>query len=497
MENTQKKKFQMPTSYTVLFIIITVLAILSWIIPAGKYDVNEEGQFIANTYQVIESNPQSIYDVLMAPIKGMVGSDTTGAAIEVALFILVLGGFLGVVNKTGVLDAGIANIIKKNKGREKLLIPLMMFIFALGGSSYGMAEETIAFLPLLIPVMIGIGFDSLTAVAIIIIGSQVGCLASTVNPFATGVASSMAGIGMGDGIIWRFLLLIILVAVSSLFVYHYASKVEKDPKNSLVYENMESDKEHFKLPENIPALEGKEKRVLNAFLWTFAIMMVSLIPWAKFGFHGFEKLQEFLVKIPVIGGFLFNHAEPLGSWFFNEITMLFMAMAILIGFLYGFSEKDFINTFVDGVRDFAGVALICGLARGIQVVMDGGLITATILHAGEQVLSGLSEQMFILLTYILYLPMSFLMPGTTSLAGATIGLFAPLGEFAGVASHLVITAFQAASGLLNLFTPTSGVIMGALAVARIDITTWWKFIWKLLVMVFIISAAVLVIATFF
>ena len=497
MEKTEKKKFQMPSSYTVLFIIIIILAILTWLIPAGQYQVNENGQFIAGTYEVIESQPQSIYDVLMSPIRGMIGTDYTNNAIEVALFIWILGGFLAIVDKTGVLDAGIASIIKKFKGKEKLLIPIMMTIFALGGSTYGMAEETIAFLPLLIPVMIGIGFDSLTAVAIIIIGSQVGCLASTVNPFATGNASSIAGISIGEGIIWRLLLLVVLVAVSSLFVYLYASKVEKDPKNSLVYENMEEDKEHFKLPESIPSLTGKEKNVLAAFLATFAIMLVSLIPWGDFGFNGFATLNEWLQKIPFIGPFLLKNALPLGEWYFQEITMLFMAMAVLIGFLYGFSEKDFISTFLAGVKDFTGVALIAAVARGIQVVMDGGMITATILSFGENALAGLSEQMFILLTYIFYLPMSFLMPGTTSLSGATIGLLAPLGEFAGVASHLVITAFQAASGLLNLFTPTSGVIMGALAVARIDITTWWKFIWKLLVIVFVISAAILVLASFF
>lgn len=198
MEN-KKRKFKMPSSYTVLFILIILIAILTWIIPAGDYDLNDAGQYVAGTYHTVKANKQSAFDVLMAPVFGMVGNPygKTSQAIDVALFILVIGGFLGVVNQTGALDAGIANVIKKYEGREKWLIPILMILFALGGSSYGMSEETMAFYPLLIPVMIGCGFDSLTAIGVIYIGSNAGCLASTVNPFATGIASDIAGISLG------------------------------------------------------------------------------------------------------------------------------------------------------------------------------------------------------------------------------------------------------------------------------------------------------------
>ncbi len=168
--------------------IIGLVAILTWIIPAGAYSTDKVGNIIAHTYKSVTANPQGIWDIFMAPVYGMVGNDHTEGAISISLFILVIGGFLGVVNRTKALDDGIGSVVRKYKGKEKALIPVLMFLFALGGSTYGMAEETIAFYPLLIPVMIGVGFDSLVAVAIVLVGSQVGCLASTVNPFATGVA---------------------------------------------------------------------------------------------------------------------------------------------------------------------------------------------------------------------------------------------------------------------------------------------------------------------
>lgn len=496
MNTTKKKKFKMPSSFTVLFILIILLAILTWIIPAGEYDVNKAGRYIAGTYHRVKSNPQSAYDVFMSPVFGMIGTKTTSAAIEVALFILVVGGFLGVLNLTGALDAGIAHIIKKNKGREKILIPLLMVLFALGGSTYGMAEETVAFYPLLIPIMIGVGFDTITSIGIILIGSQVGCLASTVNPFATGVASDTAGIGIAEGIIWRLIMLIVMTGISILYVYRYAAKIEKDPKKSLVYNRREQDLKDFKIKDNIPEMTKKQKKVIYVFLMTFVIMIISLIPWGQFNIHIFEKLNDYIISIPFIGN-IFRHATPLGQWYFSEITMLFFSMSILIAFIYGIKEEEFIKAFMNGACDMISVALICGVSRGIQVIMNNGLITATVLHWGEVGLSGLSKQMFIFLTYIFYLPMSFLIPGTSSLAGATMGLLGPLGEFVGVPAHLVITAFQSASGVLNLVTPTSGVVMGALAIAHVDFTTWMKFTFKLMVSIIILSAAILVLASFF
>ena len=496
MEQKKKKGFKMPSSYTVLYILIIILAIMTWIIPAGEYEKNQAGQLLAGTYKTVQSNPQGIYDIFMAPVYGLIGNKLTTGSIGVAFFILIIGGFLGVITETGALDIGIASVIRKNKGKEKRLIPLLMILFAIGGTTYGMAEETIAFYPLLIPIMIGVGFDTVTAVAVILVGSQIGCLASTVNPFATGVASDTAGVSIADGIVWRLVFLVVMLAISILYVYRYATKIEKNPEKSFVYSQRKEDLEFFKIPENSSTMTKKQLYILWIFILTFFIMILSLIPWGDFGIKIFQQFNDALLGLPVIGG-LFRHASPFGTWYFSEITMLFFVSSVLIGVVYRMSEDKFLEVFLKGSADLIGVALICAVSRGIQIIMNDGLITATILHWGEIGLKGLSPQLFITLTYLFYLPMSFLIPGTSSLAGATMGLLGPMAEFVHVRSHLVITAFQAASGVLNLFTPTSGVVMGALAIARIDIIVWIKFLAKLILLVIFMSIVILVIATFF
>ena len=467
-ENT-KKRFQMPSSYTVLIIIIAIMAILTWIIPAGKYDTDEAGNLIAGTYQTVTSNPQGIYDVLMAPIRAMLGHEPTKAAIDVAFFILMVGGFLGVVNATGTLDVGIASIVKKYKGREKMLILILMPLFALGGTTYGMGEETMAFYPLLVPVMMAVGFDSITAVAIILLGSQVGCLASTLNPFATVIASDTAGVSSMDGVILRIIFWILMTGMSTYFVYRYAEKIQKDPTKSLVYSQREEDLKHFKVTDNDDApsvLSKKQKHVLALFILTFIIMIASFIPWVDLHITLFEDMKNWLIGLPVVGGVIGSSAQPFGSWYFPEGAMLF------------------------------AVALICAVARGIQVIMNDGMITATILHWGEVGLQGLSPQVFIVLTYLFYLPMSFLIPSSSGLASATMGIMAPLGEFVNVKASLIITAYQSASGVLNLITPTSGIVMGALALGRISLGTWWKFVAKLIITIVIVSMLLLILGTF-
>lgn len=510
MTEKVKKGFKMPSSYTVLMIIIAMMAVLTWVVPAGRYVESENGA--SSSYVTESKTPQGFYDVVMAPVNGMLGKSTTinegtkeeyeistDGAIQVSFFIIMVGAFLGVVTETGALDSGINSVVKKFKGKEKMLIPVLMPLFALGGSTYGMGEETMAFYPLLIPVMIGVGFDSVTAVAIILVGSQIGCLASTVNPFATGVASDAAGISVAEGIGWRFLMFVVLLVLSIIFVYRYASQIEKDPKKSLVYHTRKADHEYFKIAEMqeiSDTLTGTQKASLWVFGITFLIMVISLIPWTKFGITIFESLNSAITNAPILGT-IFGHAIPLGDWYFPEITMLFVFMAILVGIMAKMSEERFIKAFLNGAADLLSVALICAVARGIQVIMNDGQISPTILHWGQSVLSGFSSQLFIVLTYIFYLPMSFLIPSTSGLAGATIGIMAPLGEYANVPAHLVITAFQSASGVLNLITPTSGIVMGALALGRIDITTWWKFIGKFAALVVVVSIGFLVLATFF
>ena len=500
MSEKAKKGFKMPSSYTVLLIIIAFMAVMTWIIPAGA--------FVDGVYKAQPQNPQGIWDVLMAPIRAMLGTTPeegsliqgTSAAIDVAFFILMVGGFLGVVNETGMLDTGIASIVKKYKGREKMLILVLMPLFALGGTTYGMGEETMAFYPLLVPVMMSVGFDSLTGVAIILLGSQIGCLASTLNPFATGIASSTAGVSLGEGIILRLIFWVVLTGLSTWFVYKYADKIQKDPTKSLTYATREEDMKFFNVGEdddNVNStLTKKQKQVFVLFVLTFVLMVLSFIPWSGLGIKFFDNFNSWLTGLPVVGQIIGSSTAALGTWYFPEGAMLFAFMGILIGIVYGLKEEQIISSFMAGAADLLSVALIVAIARGIQVIMNNGMITDTILNWGKQGLSGLSPQVFIVLTYIFYLPMSFLIPSSSGLASATMGIMAPLGEFVNVRPSLIITAYQSASGVLNLIAPTSGIVMGALALGRINIATWWKFMAKLVVAVIVITIALLLLGTF-
>lgn len=500
MSEKVKKGFKLPSSYTILMLIIAFMAVMTWIIPAGQYQVDEAGRLVAGTYEKVAQNPQGIYDVFMAPVRAMLGHGATEAAINVAFFIIMVGAFLGVVNETGALDVGIASIVKRFKGREKMLIYILMPLFALGGSTYGMGEETMAFFPLLVPVMMAVGFDSITGVAIILLGSQIGCLASTVNPFATVVASDAAGVSVADGMIWRFVFFVVILLMGVLFVANYAEKVKNDPTKSLVYKQREADMQHFNVvatQEVNAELSPAQKRVLWVFVLTFVLMICSFIPWEDLGVTIFTQFNDWLIGLPFIGQVIGSSTAALGTWYFPEGAMLFGIAGIVVGLVYGMSEERLVKSFMFGAADIFSVALICAIARGIQVIMNDGMITATILHMGEEGLQGLSSQVFIILTYLFYLPMSFLIPSSSGLAGASMGIMAPLGEFVNVPASLVITAFQAASGLLNLVAPTSGIVMGALALGRVEIGTWYKFVGKLIVGIMIASIAILVIATFF
>lgn len=492
------KKLTMPSAYTLLFMIIVVIAALTWVIPGGHYDTivdkaTDQQIPVAGTYQQLaeaKQTPQGLWEVLNAPINGFFD------AKDIALFVLVIGGFLGVVMKTGAIDAGITRVIRKLKGREQWLIPILMVLFAIGGSTYGMAEETIAFYPILIPVLIAAGYDALTAVSIVALGAGIGCLGSTVNPFATGIASGFAGVSIGDGMGLRLVILVVTLIVTIWFVMRYAKKVKDDPSKSLIANMKVENEQHF-LTQSTEEVKftGRHKAVLWVFGLTFLVMILGVIPWAyKFNITIFEEMTKAVGKVPFIGKLL-GSMMPLGDWWFGELTMLFLTSSIIIAIIYRMGELEFTSTFVNGARDLLGVALIIGISRGITVVMDAGGMTATVLHWGEGMLENMGSVLFTNISFLFYLPLSFLVPSTSGLATLSMPIMAPLADFAGVGRDLVITAYQSASGVVNLITPTSAVIMGALAIARIPYSTYLKHVWKLVVVLSVIVMVIMSIAT--
>lgn len=482
----KKKTFKMPTAFTTLLILTCIVAIFTHIIPAGQYQY-ENGVPIEGTYQTVAANPQGLWDIMAAPIKGF------GSALEVALFVLVLGGCLGILFKTQAIDAGLAKIATTLKGREKLMIPILMTICSIGGASYGMAEETIAFYPLVIPILLAAGYDVVTGIMTIFLGAGMGILGGIVNPFSTGVASSLAGISLADGMIYRLILLISVLTFAIIFVMRYAEKVKSDPTKSIVYDIKDEVESAFKKENDNTSLEltKERKNVLIVFALTFLIMILGIIPWqSKFGINFFADLHNTISSIPVLGA-LIGNILPLGDWYFQDMTVLFFISSILIAKLYKIKEADIVSTFMDGAKDLLGVALILGVAKGISIIMNDGLIIGTILQFGENILSNLSSSVFIVVSYLLYIPMSFFIPSSSGLATATIPILAPLADFAGVGREFIVLAFQAGAETMNLFSPTQVVLIGALTLAKVPYTRWLKHIIPFVVGVIIITICVL------
>lgn len=490
-----RRKFAFPSAYTILFLLIMVVAALTWVIPAGRYDYDAEGKPVPATYHEVPANPQRIIlDAFQAPIAGMYGiQDETGnvsvwnegelfGAIDVALFILVIGGFLGVTMKTGAIDAGIGRLVQRMGGRERLMIPLLMVVFAIGGTTFGMAEESLAFYALIITVLIAAGYDALVGASVVLLGCGIGVLGSTINPFATGIASGFAGVSITEGLVGRLVILIVGTALGIFFVLRYADRVKKDPTKSLVYDMKADNERHFG-PAGGEGGEGADgdaanrpfsrqhKIVLALFLTAFVIMIYGIVPWVEIG-------------LPI----------PTWYWWFPEMTASFLLFAVLIGLADRMGEKELTTAFVDGARDLLGVALIIAIARGVTVIMNNGLITDTVLYWSEQALSGLGNVAFIELMYVLFIPLSFLIPSSSGLATVAMPIMAPLAEFAGVSTYLVVTAYQGANGLVNLVTPTSAVVMGGLAIARVGYGTWLRFVWPMLALLFVLVLLVLAVA---
>ncbi len=464
--------FRFPSAFTILFALIILVAALTWIIPAGLYErVPSEALGkeipVSGSYAPTEANPQGVLDVILAPIAGFYDPDSYAAnAIDVSLFVLIIGGFIGVVTATGAIDAGISRAMVRLKGRENWMIPFLMALFALGGTTYGMAEETLAFYVLLIPVLIAAGYDAVVAVAVILLGAGIGVLGSTINAFSTVIASDAAGVTFADGMMLRLIILGVCWLVTVAFVMRYAAKVKADPSKSLVYDKKAANEAHFLGGKGNTELSftGLHQIVLILFALTFAAMIWGVSSQ---------------------------------SWWMAQMSGLFLIAAIIIGIIARLGEARLVETFVNGARDLLGVALIIGLARGIVVVMDAGHITDTILHSAETAVAGLPPVAFINVIYWIEVGMSFLVPSTSGLAVLSMPILAPVADFAEVQRSLVVTAFATGSGIVNLITPTSAVVMGGLAIGRVPYERWLRFIWPLLLALTVIimaalSAAVLI-----
>ena len=484
MTETAKKKRGMPSSFTILLALLAIVAVITVIVSGTSGGAVTAAR---------------LSDFCTAPIKGFAD------ALPVCLFVMILGGFLGMMTETGALDNGIAVLVQKLKGNEIMLIPVLMLIFSLGGTTYGMCEETVPFYALLAATMMAAGFDPMVGAATVLLGAGCGCLGSTVNPFAVGAAvDALTGVGIevNQSIIIGLgaVLWIVTTAMSIFFVMSYAKKVKADKGSTILsmQELKDAEEAHGKAASEVHKevkLTGRQKGVLIAFAFTFVVMIVGFIPLADLNegvanFFDAGAVYDADGNAVVQGWSALITGLPIGQWYFDEASTWFFLMAVLIGIIGGLSEKQIVNTFITGAADMMSVVLVIALARGISVLMANTGLDVFVLDAAANALAGLSGVIFAPMSFLVYFGLSFLIPSTSGMATVSMPIMGPLAVKLGFSPEVMVMIFSAAIGVVNLFTPTSGAIMGGLALAKIEWTTWLKFALKLIVALSVVCAII-------
>ena len=458
------KQFKVPHVYAIIFALMVIFAVLTWIVPSGSYqrqEVNGREVTVAGTYEQSEKTyideetgdevdlRQGVFDVLQAPTRGI------QEAIEVVAFILIVGGSFQVITKTGAITSGMGRVVRRFKNKDILIIPIAMVLFALGGTSFGMAEETLPFFAIFMPIMMAMGFDSMTAFMVVFVGARTGYIASTINPFNVLIAQGILGI-QGNPQLWlRMIAWVVLTAVAITWVVLYARRVKKNPESSITFEDDIAKKVEFAADESALDAEftGRQKGVLAVFIAGMCLIIWGLVTQ---------------------------------GWYMNEISAVFLAMGLLAGVIAGFSQDVIAQEFVAGIADFA-FSIVVGLARGILVIASDGMIIDTILNALATGLGGIPAVLFTTLLYAVETLLAILVPSSSGLAALTAPIFGPLTELMGLNPEAAVWALSMGSATMSLICPTSAILVAGLGVCKIKLGQWWKTVWKFFLVVSLIN----------
>ena len=472
-----KKKRERMSAFTIILLLIVVLALVTLVLPTAQFDAAGE---IINGSGVVSAK---LSDVLLSPLLGFEN------AVDVCIFTLILGGFLAIVQKTGALETGIKVLVKKLKGNELVLIPILMIIFSIGGTTYGMLEETVAFYALLAFTMVAAGMDTIVASATVLLGAGSGVLGSTINPFATGaaVAALPDGIVANQGILIALgtILWLVSLGISMFFVMRYAKKVKADKGSTFLSLQEQKKMEKFKDKEDETkdaVLTGKQKVTLWIFGISFLVMIIGFIPWGEFGITIFDSWTGWLT------------GAPLGSWWFYDAGLWFLITGVIIGIINKFTTNEIIDEIIAGARDILSVVLIIAVARGASVLMKVTYLDNYIIYNAAEALKGLSVVIFTPCNFLLHVVLSILVPSSSGLASLSTPIMGPLAYQLGFSVETEIMTYVSANGLVNLFTPTCGAIMGGLALAKVNYTTWLRWSAKIIISIAIACMFILTIA---
>lgn len=456
MEN-KKKVLAVPHVYILLLGLILIGSLLSYVVPAGQYDMTTVGTrevVDAATYHTVEAEPVTLMQFLSAVPRGMTES------AQIIFFIFIIGGAFGVLQETRAIEAGIGRLLKLLRGKTWVLIPIIMILFSLGGAVFGMSEETIPFIPIFVSLCIAMGYDSITGAAIVLCGSSAGFAGAFMNPFTMQVAQGIAELPLMSGMGFRIVMYLVMVTVSAAFILVYAAKVKKQPQSSSMYEIDRSREDMIDLNQ-MQHFGNQEKLILLVFVGAIALLIFGVIRW---------------------------------GWYMDEISAVFLGMSIVVALIAKMTPNEYAAVLSRGMAEIAGGALVVGFARGVLVVLTDGNILHTILHGASVLLGSLPSMISAVGMYVFQCLLNFLVPSGSGQAAVSIPIMAPLGDLVGVTRQTTCIAFQLGDGISNIFTPTSGYFMAALALAKIPWTKWARWILPLIGLQYGIGAVFVVIA---
>lgn len=505
---------KIPHTYVIVFAIIVLCAVLTWIIPGGQY--------VEGVFTPVAGVPQT-WQIFSALFEGFVDK------ADIVIFILIIGGAFWIVNSSRAFDIGTLSFLKKAKklernkllrkvGVENFIMVAIMLMFSVFGAVFGMSEETIAFIIILVPMAISMGYDSITGVCMVFVAAALGFAGAILNPFTIGIAQGLSGLPLFSGIEYRMVCWLVINLFGFAWILRYAAKVKKNPESSSVYEEdaywrnkMDESKvvdEQLITPKSAWVSYGLVSAVLILFslfyptttltignttyndlyiipVLTLLFIVVSIKSLRSSLQHYILNIMFFVIFFLIVGVMGYG-------WYVMEISSLFLGMGFAAAIAAGYSPNTTVKLFMEGCKDIFSAALVVGLAGGIIIILKNGMIIDTILHSMATAMDGLGKTATLGMMYLIQNVINVFIPSGSAKAALTMPIMAPFSDLIGISRQATVMAFQFGDGFTNMLTPTSGVLIAVLGVARIPYNKWVKWVWKFIVALIILGFLLLI-----
>jgi len=518
---------KIPNTYVIVFAIVVLSAMLTWIIPGGEYArhqtvVNgvERTIITPDSFHYVDNTPKT-WEIFSSFFEGFVDK------ADIIVFILMIGGAFWIMNQSKAIDVGILSFLKftqklerfrliKMIGINNIVMTLVMLMFSIFGAVFGMSEETIAFIIVIIPLAISMGYDSITGVAMVFVAAGLGFAGAVLNPFTIGIAQGLSDLPLFSGFEFRLFSWLVINIIGISYILRYAHKVKKNPQKSLVYEEdaywrkmKENSSEDIKFHTPLSAwiVYGILFFVMLAYSFLYSktnikignsSIILSAIPYTTalyviLGFFALRKSVHFFILSLLLFTIIYLIIGVMGyQWYVMEIATLFFAMGIASGIAMGYSADNIVKHFLDGVKDILSAAMIVGLAGGIIIILQEGKIIDTILHSLASSMEGFGKIASVSMMYLIQNFINIIIPSGSAKAALTMPIMAPFSDVIGVSRQATVMAFQFGDGFTNMITPTSGVLIGVLGVARIPYEKWVRWITPLMIILIVLGFLLLI-----